>query len=214
MAPPPCSGRATLLLVPTELEARLLAELGGLGRAPLALCGFGPLASAARTARLLAQLDPGRVLLVGAAGTWDTQRLPIGTARAFAQVAQDGVHARRHGFSQLGTARVQHEEREEQLELARPAGAAGLLLSVGAPLLAGAELDARRARHPAALAEDMEGFGVALAAALAGVPLAIVRGISNAVGQREGWDLRGALAAARELALEHLESSAGWECDA
>jgi futalosine hydrolase len=52
----------------------------------------------------------------------------------------------------------------------------------------------------------MEGFGVALACALARVPLAIVRGISNAAGERDTkrWRIREALAAARETALELL----------
>ena len=64
-------------------------------------------------------------------------------------------------------------------------------------------------RFPGAAAEDMEGFGVALACALHGVPLSIVRGISNAAGQRAPahWRISPALAAARTLLLELLESS-------
>ncbi len=37
---------------------------------------------------------------------------------------------------------------------------------------------------PDAMAEDMEGFGVALACRFAEVPLSIVRGFSNWVGDR------------------------------
>jgi futalosine hydrolase len=53
----------------------------------------------------------------------------------------------------------------------------------------------------------MEGFAVALSCALAGVPLSIVRGISNQVGDRapENWAIPRALAAARELALSVIE---------
>lgn len=208
------SGRPTLVLVPTEPEARLLARAGGLGRG-LALeahCGFGPVAAAARAARLFERLTPARVLLLGAAGSYDLSRLPVGSARCFARVAQDGVVARALGFRQLDPGHGERCDAEESLALARPPLApralADLLVSVGAP---GADVAARRARHPAAVAEDMEGFSVALAAREVGVPLAIVRGISNAVGKRTGWDLAAALCAARELALELLESPAGWE---
>ena len=52
----------------------------------------------------------------------------------------------------------------------------------------------------------MEGFAVALACALARVPCAIVRGISNVAGDREAgrWRIPAALAAARALALQAL----------
>ena len=55
----------------------------------------------------------------------------------------------------------------------------------------------RRARFRDALAEDMEGFAVAFACALAGVPVSIVRGISNVVGDRDPahWRIPAALAA-------------------
>ncbi|MCB5912293.1 futalosine hydrolase [Streptomyces pinistramenti] len=53
------------------------------------------------------------------------------------------------------------------------------------------------ARHPGALAEAMEGFGVAEAAAAHGVPVLEVRAVSNAVGPRErdAWRIGPALAA-------------------
>jgi nucleoside phosphorylase len=53
----------------------------------------------------------------------------------------------------------------------------------------------------------MEGFGVALACALARTRLAIVRGFSNRVGDRDSrhWRIPAALAAARRLTLEVLE---------
>ena len=212
----PAPGRATLVLVPTEREARLVADAGGLGRglALEALCGFGPLAAAARAARLFERLTPARALLVGAAGTYDAAALPVGAACAFARVAQEGVVARGLGFSQLDAADAPRAAREDELALAQPPLAAALradlLVTVGAP---GADAAARRARHPGAVAEDMEGFAVALAARAAGVPLAIVRGVSNVVGEtdRARWDLAGALAAARALALEALEARAPWE---
>src|SRR6185436_14254323 len=70
-----------------------------------------------------------------------------------------------------------------------------LLLTACAAADGDAQVADRRQRHPAAAAEDMEGYGVALACALAGVPLAIVRGIANRVGDRAtaGWAIGDAL---------------------
>jgi futalosine hydrolase len=52
----------------------------------------------------------------------------------------------------------------------------------------------------------MEGYAVALACALAGVPVSIVRGASNVVGDRDParWRIPSALSAARERALRML----------
>ncbi|CAM5245473.1 Futalosine hydrolase [Streptomyces griseomycini] len=57
-----------------------------------------------------------------------------------------------------------------------------------------------RARHPRALAEAMEGFGVAEAAAAHGVPVLEVRAVSNPVGPRDraAWRIGDALAALTE----------------
>ena len=84
-----------LILVPTEMERRILA----LVLAPVmaqgcrvALCGFGPVAAAARTAQLLAEHAPDRVLLVGIAGRLD-DRLAVGAAYEFERVACYGVGA-------------------------------------------------------------------------------------------------------------------------
>jgi futalosine hydrolase len=57
-----------------------------------------------------------------------------------------------------------------------------------------------RARHPRALAEAMEGFGVAEAAAAHGVPVLEMRAVSNPVGPRDraAWRIGEALAALTE----------------
>ncbi|MCZ4638591.1 futalosine hydrolase, partial [Streptomyces rubrogriseus] len=54
-----------------------------------------------------------------------------------------------------------------------------------------------RERHPGALAEAMEGFGVAEAAAAHGVPVLELRAVSNPVGPRDraAWRIGEALAA-------------------
>jgi futalosine hydrolase len=206
---PSPSGR-DLVLVPTELELRQLDELGPFPEAARELCGFGPVSAAARTAQRLAELRPGRVLLLGIAGSLDPERAPLGSACLFERVRLDGVGAGAGtGFlppSRLGFPQWEGPPGpvEDALELAP--GGTGELLTVCAASASPGEASARRERHPAAVAEDMEGFGVALACHLARVPLAVVRGISNAAGERERrtWRVPAALAAARRLALEWL----------
>jgi futalosine hydrolase len=190
--------RRTLLLVPTELELARLSGLGGFpaGAARVELCGFGPIAAAARTAQLVAQHSPAGVLLLGIAGSYDPARLPIGAACSFREVAVEGIGP---GFPQWPGI-------EGRIALAPGSAPAELLLTVCTASDSPVEARSRRGRFQAAQAEDMEGFGVALACALARVPCTIVRGISNAAGDREhaNWRIGEALGAARALALEWL----------
>lgn len=199
----------TLVLVPTELERAPLEAWGGFPGARLETCGFGPVAAAARTAELLARHAPGRVLLIGIAGSFDLEAAPLGWAALFARVQLDGVGAGTgrdyQPPSQLGLPQwAGPPPIAERLELA--GGGHGLLLTVCAASGSPAERAQRRARYPEALAEDMEAFGAALACRLAGVPLRVVRGVSNEVGVRDlgVWRVREALAAARTLALALL----------
>ena len=56
-----------MILVPTEMERRRLEPVLAPAMARdchVALCGFGPVAAAARTAQLLAEHAPDRVLLM------------------------------------------------------------------------------------------------------------------------------------------------------
>lgn len=66
------------------------------------------------------------------------------------------------------------------------------------------DVDNRLNIFPEALAEDMEGFGVAAACQLCDVPLFIVRGISNHAGDRDkrNWKISEALTAAVRLSRE------------
>lgn len=211
----------TLLLIPTPLEAQHLAQAGPWPPGVrVECCGFGPVAAAARTAQLLAAHEPQRVLLAGIAGSYDLERLPLGQAQTFARVALDGVGAG-EGAEFLGPAQMFPQWTPEDgsapvvdsLDLLLPpelSSDAPLLLSVCAAAGGQAHAAARRQRHPAALAEDMEAFGAAFACRLADVPLGVVRGASNAVGQRDpaSWLIEPALAAAYRLALAWLEATA------
>lgn len=218
----PPLGSPTLLLVPTELELRRLEDLGGFGHglALTRLCGFGPIAAAARTAALLAELRPARVLLVGIAGSYDTQAAPLESALEFGEVALTGVGAGEGadfqgppalGFPQWpGSPGTTPHPVVDSLPLHAPAAAA-LLLSSCAASADAAMAERRRGAFPTALCEDMEGFGVALACALSATPLRIVRGVSNLVGDRDPahWRIPGALEAARQRASQVLSSD--WE---
>jgi futalosine hydrolase len=215
-----------LILIPTALERERLRDQGGIdpARARVEVCGFGPVASAARTAQLLARERPERVILIGIAGAYDVERHPPGTALVFARTAIDGVGAGEAerfrgppelGFPQWpgapdepdgpGAARAIHDE----LALHLPAGVpdelrADLLLTTCAASDGPEHAARRRARFPEAVAEDMEAFAVALACALFGLELEVVRGISNRVGDRDPkhWRIPSALGAARRALLE------------
>ena len=215
----------TLVIVPTEPERRLLAPAlaGGLGPASrIELCGFGPVAAAARTAALIAAYAPARVLLVGIAGRLDA-RLDIGAAYRFDRVACYGVGAgsgdgfvpaEALGWSQwLGDpadpAAVVGDMIHLPMDVVGRGLAHGLLLTVCAASATAEDVARRTKLFPAAVAEDMEGFAVALACRLAGVPLTIIRGISNTAGDRDHsrWRVPEALAAAAALASQALEES-------
>jgi len=216
--------RDCLLLVPTSLELdrlrsdreldRTITELG----VAVELCGFGPVAAAAKTARLLAQTQYRRVLLAGIAGSY-CDSLPVGSACLFEQVSCWGIGAGsgqefqiapRIGFSQLSENRPEQSSRDiVNLETPPNQAAQRLLLTCCAAAQSEDDCKQRLEHFPEAVAEDMEGFGVALACHAAGIPLVIVRGISNRAGDRHvsGWAIGPALQAAAELAADVLKTS-------
>ncbi len=83
----------------------------------------------------------------------------------------------------------------DQIELE---GDGGLILSVASASATVGEAAIRLSKHPGAVLEEMEGYSVAVAATLAQVPLTVVRGVSNAAGERDKttWRMAEALAAA------------------
>jgi futalosine hydrolase len=181
-----------LVLVPTELEAALLFPDGS--RHPAAVCGFGLAAAGAGAAHAIAEnreAAAGGVVLVGAAGTYDPGRNPVGTAVVAGSVRCEGIGAGGRGAAELGFADTDAIELRDGPELLSVAAAAG----------SPREADERRARFPAAAGEEMEGYAVAVAARLFGVSLTIVRGFSNVAGDRdrERWHMQAALVSAGDL---------------
>ncbi|MFN0057835.1 MAG: hypothetical protein ACKVX7_05195 [Planctomycetota bacterium] len=209
MVKPAATPVSTLVLVPTRLE---LDGMGGASAFAAAdvrveLCGFGPIAAAARCATLVGQCTPRLVILAGVAGSYDLRAFPLGAVRELASVAFDGL-AGTDSFPQWESAGA--DVIRDRLALrpqAAPIPAAPTatieLVTVLAPARSETEADARRSRFRGALAEDMEGFGVALACALGRVPLCIVRGASNSVGERDKSQWR--VTAALTAVAQHVE---------
>lgn len=210
--PPDPAG--ALLCVPTEFERSILervapdlfAARGGPG---VELVGFGPVAAAARTAALIAHRRPARVILLGIAGSLEGGPA-VGEATEFGAVALDGVGAGQGAAllppSALGFPQWHDAQGEVHEQLQLPA-AGPLLLSVCAASASPAEALGRCERFQGAVAEDMETFGAALAARMAGVPLHAVRGISNVAGDRDKdrWLVEPALMAAASSARSILQ---------
>lgn len=206
-----------LLLVPTAGERRVVEQAIGSAAAEclrLELCGFGPIAAAARAAHLLATVKPASVTLVGIAGAMD-DRLSIGQAYRFDEVVCYGVGVGSGDIFQSAAA-VGWPQWPGEVSVGQPAvgdrigrtdtTTGRVLLTACAASAGPADVALRRRLHPDAVAEDMEGFGVALACELAAVPWTIIRGISNQAGNRDHshWCIEPALEAAVALARETL----------
>ncbi|MER8057031.1 MULTISPECIES: futalosine hydrolase [unclassified Streptomyces] len=101
--------------------------------------------------------------------------------------------------TELGFGTVTHHPPESLVRAVAEATGArtGTVLTVSTVTGTAARAAALGARHPRALAEGMEGFGVAEAAGAQGVPVLEVRAISNPVGPRDraAWRIGEALAA-------------------
>ncbi len=200
----PARGRPTLVLVPTDAERAALAS----NRGPeLERVGFGAIAAAARSAQLIAQKRPGRILVLGICGTYAQGELPIGQAAQFGRVSQWGLGAgsgaEHIGSQEMGLAQWPAEgERKAVLDELPLASGDAALVSVCAASATPEEAGWVASRYPHAQAEDMETFGIALAAHLADVPVHCIRGASNLAGDRNkgNWRIPEALQASLALA--------------
>jgi len=176
------------VLVPTSEEAAML----GVEDTPVEVCGFGLAQAGVYAMDAIRRQRPRRVLLAGCAGSYDASRAVLGTAVALGEVRCFGIGAGGKAAAELGFAHSDVIELDD---------GQGLALSVAEASSSPAEAAARAAAHPEALVEEMEGYAVALAATVIGVPCSMVRGISNLAGDRDraGWRMAESLAAARTL---------------
>ncbi|MFC3802166.1 futalosine hydrolase [Cohnella sp. GCM10012308] len=199
------------VLVMTAVEAERDAALRGLdgdARFEVRLCGVGPPSAAARTAAALAGGESWTLVVsAGIAGGYPG-RAPVGTlAIGTASVAADLGVETAEGYASVdelgfGTSGLPADASlaETLLQAMTKAGlvaASGPIVTASTATGTAATAAAREARVPGAVAEGMEGYGVAVAASYAGKPFIELRAISNAVGprDRDAWRIGDALAA-------------------
>ena len=208
-----------LILIPTPAEYRVVQPRiasAGIDPKHIALCGFGLIAAAARTMQLIAQHQPDEVLLVGIAGSFASET-PVGDAILFDEVTCYGIGSgtgiNHESAADMGWPQIAGESAASDigdtilipgLPTERTQPRSGRLLSVTAASGDASDASLRRQKYPDATAEDMEGYGVALACRLMAIPFDIVRGLSNPVGNRDitNWQIQPAFESAADLAAE------------
>ncbi|HEY8474060.1 MAG TPA: futalosine hydrolase [Natronosporangium sp.] len=212
MSPAPEPALRPPILVATAVDAERDAVLAGLpaDSAPVTVVtvGVGPAAAAAGTARRLALAeaagDPYRtVISAGIAGGF-AGRAPVGAVVLASRSRQADLGADSPaGFlpiDQLGfgtSAAAADPDALAALRARLPDALVGEVLTVATVTGTADRAAALASAHPAALAEAMEGYAVAYAAAAAGAGFAELRTIANPVGPRDraAWRIGEALAA-------------------
>jgi futalosine hydrolase len=198
------------LLVVTAVAAEAEAVRAGadLDHVVVAPVGVGPAAAAAGTARLLATGNYRAVVSAGIAGGFPGRapvgRVVIGTRSIAADLGAetpDGfLTVDELGF---GTSVIPGDPTlVKALTEAIPEAIPGDVVTLSTVTGTAATAARLATRYPQAVAEAMEGYGVAVAAA--GLPFVELRTISNPVGPRDraGWRLKEAFAA--------LSTASGW----
>ncbi|WP_432980872.1 futalosine hydrolase [Dactylosporangium sp. CA-233914] len=210
----------TRALIVTAVEVERANVLAGLGlgeQAPDALeagapvvvtaCGVGPAAAGAVTAQFMSMAAqdgaPFDVVLSagiagGFAGRVEIGGLVVATESIAADLGADGPD----GFQSVdelgfGSSRIDGDARLlRTLRLALPEAVGGPVLTVSTATGTAHSKELVQKRHPDAVAEAMEGFGVATAARLwPAAAFGEIRTISNAVGPRDraAWRIPQAL---------------------
>ena len=172
--------------------------------------GVGPALAAASTATALTTaalqgVPYGLVVSAGIAGGFQPEA-PVGSLVVADEITAADLGAETaEGFvpvTELGFGTVTHRPPNALVrDLVAATGARpGVVLTVSTVTGTAERAAELRARHPRALAEAMEGFGVAEAAAAHDVPVLEIRAVSNPVGPRDraAWRIGDALAALTE----------------
>lgn len=194
------------LLVVTAVDIEAEALRSALPSATVAAVGVGPPAAAAGTARLLALAEaagrPYRAVVSAGVGGGFPGRADVGaTVLASCSVAADLGAESPEGFIPLdvlgfgATTASADPALLADLRSRLPDAVVGAVLTVATVTGTAESAHALAVRHPEAVAEAMEGYGVACAAVAAGVPFLEVRTISNSIGPRDraAWRLPDAL---------------------
>lgn len=221
----------TLILVPTDLELRLLALPSSCAASVVVeLCGFGPVAAGVMASRAIARHEPSFVINVGIAGAFQATAV-LGKSSIFdtfvqgelgVRLAEEPLHCEPLSFPQwqgATSAEVSiggHEilkgrwpgssQVESDALRAKFASrvARGPMLSVSSASGDPTVAEYRHKKFPSVVAEDMESYAIAFACRIAQVPFLAVRGFSNHVGDRkvQNWKMKEALADCRVLVSE------------
>lgn len=200
--------------IPGATLSRVAPPQGGPAVFDLLAAGVGPAAAAAATAAALtaAALDgqtdeqtsgPYDLVVSAGIGGGFQPGAPVGSLVLADEITAADLGAETaDGFvpvTELGFGAVTHRPPESLVRaVADVTGArTGTVLTVNTVTGSAARAAELRRRHPRALAEAMEGFGVAEAAAAHGVPVLELRAVSNPVGPRDraAWRIGDALAA-------------------
>jgi futalosine hydrolase len=196
------------VLFATAVDAEAEALLRGDPRLDAVAVGVGPAAAAAGAARLLSLADARGwayqgIVSVGIAGGFPDLIEPGGVVIADRSVYADLGAQAPDGFltiDELGFGSAVHAVDETLTGLLRaalPGALVGSVLTVSTVTGTADRASELRKRWPDAVAETMEGAGVAAAARAFGVPYAELRTISNPIGPRDraSWQIGKALAA-------------------
>ena len=191
------------LLVVTAVEAEADAIRAGAGpdAVQVACVGVGMAAAAAGTARLLTAGGFRGVVSAGIAGGFAGRAGLGATVIGTRSVAPELGAETPDGFLPVeelgfGSSVVTADAGLlAELSAALPSAVRGDVLTVSTVTGTAATADRLARRYPQAVAEAMEGFGVAVAAGA--LPYAELRAVSNAVGPRDraAWRLKEAFAA-------------------
>lgn len=164
--------------------------------------GVGPVAAALSAAALLAATGYDLVIAAGIGGGFPPAEVAGLVVADRVTLADLGAELADGSFAALpdlglGEVSLAADPAAAQLLAERTGATIGTVLTVSTVTGSQSRADRLRQAHPRAVAEGMEGAGVALAARQAGVRFGELRAISNPVGPRDraSWRLAEALAA-------------------
>lgn len=201
----------TLLLVPTEFEAtklrpHLSRDREIFSRCVIERCGFGLIESAVRTSQQLAKRPIERIILIGIAGVYSQFSEHVGTATIVHSVVQYGIGSMKNGSfltpPQLGFSSNAPEEirLHTQTNSTNQEETARRIQLVSVSCAGQLPEDEILTKYPHASCEDMEGYSVAYVASEHQIPLTIIRGFSNVVGEEfANWKVDHAIESASKI---------------
>lgn len=202
------SSKLQKILIMTSVEAEQQAILRGLqgdSRFECLIAGVGVASAAANTAIALSKQRYDLVINAGIAGGFAT-KAPVGSlVLADKMIAADLGAETEEGFTSLdklgfGSTVLQADQQlVNQLTMAIRGGnltvTNGSILTISTVTGSKGSSEQLLERFPDAVAEAMEGFGVATAAEIYQIPMLELRSISNLVGprDRQAWKIKEAL---------------------